>query len=141
MSSHLQVPPLRERPEDIPLLAQHFLWRYATETNKKIDSIQPEAMEAMRRYPWPGNVRELENAIERAVVMGKTGKSSSAICLWPSPWKARPRWKSCPWRRWSASISPGSWPPAGGNLSNVAKILRINRTTLYQKIKKYGLAP
>ena len=69
---YLQVPPLRERQEDIPLLAQHFLWRYATETNKKIDSIQPEAMEAMRRYPWPGNVRELENAIERAVVMGKT---------------------------------------------------------------------
>ena len=68
---HLQVPPLRERPEDIPLLAQHFLRRYATETKKKIDSIHPEAMEAMRRYSWPGNVRELENAIERAVVVGK----------------------------------------------------------------------
>ena len=68
---HLQVPPLRERPEDIPLLAQHFMRRYATETNKKIDSIHPEALEAMRRYPWPGNVRELENAIERAVVVGK----------------------------------------------------------------------
>ena len=68
---HLQVPPLRERPEDIPLLAQHFLRRYATETNKKIDSIHPEALEAMRDYSWPGNVRELENAIERAVVVGK----------------------------------------------------------------------
>ena len=73
---HLEMPPLRERPEDIPLLAQHFLWCYATETNKKIDSIQPEAMEALRRYPWPGNVRELENAIERAVVVGKAGKSN-----------------------------------------------------------------
>ena len=80
---HVQVPPLRERPEDIPLLAQHFLRRYATETNKKVDSILPEAMEAMRRYSWPGNVRELENALERAVVVGKGRQlkpSRPALC-------------------------------------------------------------
>lgn len=65
----IYVPPLRERKEDIPLLAVHFLERYRTEMGKNISYITEEALEAMKAYPWPGNVRELENMIERAVVM------------------------------------------------------------------------
>ncbi|MGO9620688.1 MAG: sigma-54-dependent transcriptional regulator [Desulfobaccales bacterium] len=136
---HLQVPPLRERPEDIPLLAQHFLRRYATETNKKVDSISTEAMEAMRRYSWPGNVRELENALERAVVVGK-GRQLKPTDL-PFVVGAEEEVAGLSLedmeRRYIAQVLAS----AKGHISNAAKILRINRTTLYHKIKKYGLAP
>ena len=138
---HLQVPALRERPEDIPLLAQHFLWRYATETNKKIDSIQPEAMEAMRRYPWPGNVRELENAIERAVVMGKTRQIRLSDLPLAIPLEGAAEMEKMSLEEMERQHIARVLSTGGGNLSNVAKILRINRSTLYQKIKKYGLAP
>ena len=137
---HVQVPPLRERPEDIPLLAQHFLRRYATETNKKVDSILPEAMEAMRRYSWPGNVRELENALERAVVVGK-GRQLKPADL---PFVVGAEEEVVAGlsledmeRRYIAQVLAS----AKGHISNAAKVLRINRTTLYHKIKKYGLAP
>jgi DNA-binding NtrC family response regulator len=136
---HLQVPPLRERPEDIPLLAQYFLRRYATETNKKMDSILPEAMEAMRRYSWPGNVRELENALERAVVVGK-GRQLKPTDL-PFVVGAEEEVAGLSLedveRRYIAQVLAS----AKGHISNAAKVLRINRTTLYHKIKKYGLAP
>ncbi|MHB8067190.1 MAG: sigma-54-dependent transcriptional regulator [Desulfobaccales bacterium] len=138
---HLQVPPLRERPEDIPLLAQHFLRRYATETKKKVDSINQRALEAMEQYSWPGNVRELENAIERAVVVGK----GRQIKLSDLPFSTAPRGMMEGGelsldeleRQHIARILATK----GGNLSNVARVLRINRSTLYEKIKKYGLTP
>jgi DNA-binding NtrC family response regulator len=138
---HLQVPPLRERQEDIPLLARHFLWRYATETNKKIDSIQPEAMEAMRRYSWPGNVRELENAIERAVVMGKSRQIRLIDLPLAIPLEGAAEMEKLSLEEVERQHIARVLATGGGNLSNAAKILRINRSTLYQKIKKYGLAP
>jgi DNA-binding NtrC family response regulator len=138
---HLRVPPLRERPEDIPLLAQHFLWCYATETNKKIDSIHPETMEALRRYPWPGNVRELENVIERAVVVGK----SRQITLNDLPFGIAVG-GAAEMQKWSLEEIERQHIARvlaieAGNLCNVAKVLGIHRSTLYAKIKKYGLTP
>ena len=136
---HLQVPPLRERPEDIPLLARHFLWRFATETNKKIDSIQPEAMEAMRHYPWPGNVRELQNVIERAVVLGKGRQirlSDVPLAILVDGTAEMEKWSLEEVERQHIARVLAA---EDGNLSNVAKILRIHRTTLYEKIKKYDL--
>jgi len=67
----INLPPLRERQEDIPLLAQHFLLTYSRKNNKAIDGFSQEAMDLLLEYPWPGNVRELENIIERAVVLTK----------------------------------------------------------------------
>jgi len=69
----IHLPPLRERREDIPLLARAFLERYAKSMNKPIDGIEPEAMRRLEVYDWPGNVRELENTVERSVAM-ETGK-------------------------------------------------------------------
>jgi two-component system response regulator PilR (NtrC family) len=69
----IPIPPLRERREDVPLLAEHFVRVYASENNKPISGIDPEAMRALLDYEWPGNVRELENAIERAVVLCSGG--------------------------------------------------------------------
>jgi formate hydrogenlyase transcriptional activator len=63
------VPPLRQRPEDIPPLVRHFVRRYARQLRKRIDTIPAEAIEALTRYPWPGNVRQLQNVIERAVIL------------------------------------------------------------------------
>jgi two-component system response regulator HydG len=130
---------LRERLEDIPLLAQHFLRRYATETKKKVDSIHPKALEAMQQYSWPGNVRELENAIERAVVVGK-GRQIKRSDL---PFVAAggvAEWGELSLEELERQHIAHLLATKGGNLSNVAKILRINRSTLYEKIKKYGLS-
>ena len=138
---HLQVPPLRERPDDIPLLAQHFLWRYAVETNKKIDSIQPEAMEVMRRYPYPGNVRELENAIERAVVVGKSRQIQLSDLPFAIAVGDAAEMEKLSLEEMERQHIARVLTIEDGNRSNAAKILRINRSTLYDKIKKYGLAP
>jgi len=66
----LHIPPLRDRLEDVPLLAEYFLHKYCAETGKGISGFSAEAMDRLRRHDWPGNVRELENAVERAVVLG-----------------------------------------------------------------------
>jgi two-component system response regulator PilR (NtrC family) len=68
----VRLPPLRERPDDVPLLAEHFVAKYAAQMKKEITSLSPGALTCLRRYPWPGNVRELENAIERAVALERT---------------------------------------------------------------------
>jgi DNA-binding NtrC family response regulator len=67
---HLDVPPLRERPDDIQLLAEHFLARFRREAARRITGFSGDALAAMTRYAWPGNVRELRNAVERAIVLG-----------------------------------------------------------------------
>ena len=136
---HLQVPPLRERLEDIPLLAQHFLRRYATETKKKIDSIHPKALEAMQRYSWPGNVRELENAIERAVVVGKGRQIKRGDLPFVVPGGAAELGELSLEELERQHIAH-LLATKGSNLSNIARVLRINRSTLYEKIKKYGLS-
>ncbi|HVN76513.1 MAG TPA: sigma-54 dependent transcriptional regulator [Thermoanaerobaculaceae bacterium] len=131
----IELPPLRERPGDVPLLAEHFLQQFATQMNRRISGFTPDAMAALVAYPWPGNVRELANAIERAVVL-------------------------CRGERIEASHFPFAGPPASANLSlsaveeahirqilaacsyNVAQAAReldIDRVTLYNKMKKYGI--
>src|SRR5262249_62388137 len=72
----LRVPPLRERPDDLPLLAQHFLRKYAEESGKVVLGFAPGVLELLALYPWPGNVRELQHVVERAVAL-----SSSAMIL------------------------------------------------------------
>ena len=70
----IDIPPLRNRPEDVPLLAKHFLAEYTRSMNRKPMEFSTSALEALKSYSWPGNVRELQNAIERAVVVGKPPK-------------------------------------------------------------------
>ena len=69
----VSLPPLRRRPEDIPMLVAHFVRRYAEQMHKQIEKITSDAMEALVRYPWPGNIRELQNFIERAVILTNVG--------------------------------------------------------------------
>ncbi|MCK4252316.1 sigma-54-dependent Fis family transcriptional regulator, partial [candidate division WOR-3 bacterium] len=76
----IQIPPLRERKDDIPLLVEHFLSIYTREMNKPVKQINDEVMEKLLAYPWPGNVRELQNVIERAVVLS-SGEEIDIDCL------------------------------------------------------------
>jgi len=134
----IDLPPLRERRSDIPLLAHHFLRRYALQMNKPIHELTPEALDLLVRADWPGNARELANALERAMVVGH-------------PPAIRP--EDLPIR-----LVRGPAPPAGVSLADVerehiarvledtewnithaAQQLGIDRATLYNKIRKYGL--
>ena len=79
----LELPPMRERPEDIPLLVSYFVQKYSQKNNRPIERVSEEAMQIFRRYSWPGNVREIENIIERAVVLAKNAEIQ--ITDLPSP--------------------------------------------------------
>ena len=133
-----EMPPLRDRKEDIPLLAEHFLHRFSQETNKPIDGISREAMDEMMLHEWPGNVRELENAIERAVVVAKGRKvMHQDLPIF------RPEYRVDSPKKSLVEVEKGhilqvlndnQW-----NISKSAAILGIDRSTLYNKIKRYEL--
>ena len=134
----LTMPPLRKRKEDIPLLAEHFLRRFTRETNKSIDRVDRGALDEMMLHEWPGNVRELENAIERAVVVGK-GRHIQAgdlpfvmpdVCRESSGESIQAVEKA----HISKILQANQW-----NVARSAKVLEIDRSTLYSKIKRYDL--
>ena len=98
----IQIPPLRKRREDIPLLVWHFVRQFARRMNKTIQGISSETMEALIRYPWPGNIRELQNVIERSVIVYEKGpvwSSRLGSMANTSPPKRQPRLRS-EGRRW-----------------------------------------
>ncbi|MCP4662921.1 MAG: sigma-54-dependent Fis family transcriptional regulator [bacterium] len=132
------LPPLRERREDIPLLAQHFLDKYSLQMNRPFEQISPEAMDLLVQHPWPGNVRELANAIERAMVIGippSIGASDLPIREQRSMDGATADSLSQMERiHISEILERTEW-----NIRRSAKILGIDRATLYNKIKKYSL--
>jgi transcriptional regulator with PAS, ATPase and Fis domain len=137
----IRIPPLRERPEDIPLLADHFVRKLARQMSRRYESIEPEAMALLRAHPWPGNVRELENAIERAMVVG----SPPAIRAADLPLGSAPA-AGAPIPAGSNSLAAVErahiqrvLEEHGGNVTRAARELEIDRVTLYNKIKKYGL--
>ena len=132
------MPSLKARKEDIPLLAEHFLYRFSQETNKPIDKVSREAMDEMMLYDWPGNVRELENAIERAVVVGKGREMQPEdlpiFCHEPSPAIRNNSLQEVEKAHIQQILKENSW-----NIARSAKILGIDRSTLYSKIKRYEI--
>jgi two-component system nitrogen regulation response regulator NtrX len=147
-----RVPPLRERREDIPLLARHFVEVLSAEHGRRPKSLTPEALDVLARLPWPGNVRELRNIIERLVIMAP-GKQIEARDLPASLLEGLPADVA------SAAASLESAPLAvareeferqfilrryrqcGGNMSRTAEALGVERSNLYRKMKAYGLLP
>ncbi len=148
------VPALRDRRDDIPLLARHFVSQISAEYGKKEKAITAEALAALRLLPWPGNVRELRNTIERLIIMAP-GEVITADQLPDSPLRApaaapgtveaalfegfdslhRAREefeKRYIWRKYQ---------DCGGNMSRTAEVLRVERSNLYRKMKGYGLIP
>ena len=134
----IKMPSLNQRKEDIPLLAEHFLHRFVQETNKTVDKINREAMDEMMIYDWPGNVRELENAIERAVVVGKDRQIMPEhlpiFCHEPLHGPQNNSLKEVEKAHIRQVLADNEW-----NIARCARILDIDRSTLYNKIKRYEL--
>jgi len=139
---NLNVPPLRERKEDIPLLAHHFLTMFSEKNNKQIQGFTPQAMDRMLKYEWPGNIRELMNVVERAVVLSRSQYlDEHNLSLMEKP------------EFYSKEVVPGNTSleevekatvlktleATGGNKSEAARRLGITRRTLHQKLRKYGM--
>ncbi len=146
----LEIPPLRKRRDDIPLLAQHFLERFAAKNRKEIEGFTPRAMDQLVRYDWPGNVRELMNAVERGVVLARSHYLDTAdLRIIPSssqqPFDETPVFNE---RDSSLSLEDVEKEAilralefTSGNKSEAARRLGITRKTLHKKLKKYGVMP
>ena len=142
----LHIPPLRERPEDVPLLAQHFLRLYVARHQRPARGIDPEAMRLLQRHSWPGNVRELEHAIERAVIVA-TGDAVREADLPPSLRQADVRQASgayfIPPNHTLEEIErlaiEQTLERTNGNKRAAASILGVYRPTLYNKLRKHNL--
>ena len=133
------IPPLRERRNDIELLAEYFLKKFTSTMNKKISGFKKETMDFLVNYSWPGNVRELENAVERAVVVCREDKISKGdlpfhIGEINLPDENDKSLSSLEKRHIVKVLTENNW-----NISRSAEILGIDRVTLYNKINKYGL--
>ncbi|RJQ60657.1 MAG: sigma-54-dependent Fis family transcriptional regulator [Desulfobacteraceae bacterium] len=142
----VEIPPLRSRPEDIPLLSELFLKRFVEKNRKMIKGFTPKSVDILMRHDWPGNVRELENVVERAVIMA-TGDR-----ITPEDFPAALTESEAP-ERVDRSGNPSArtlkemeremilrtLAETGGNRTHAAKILGISRRTLQLKIKEYGI--
>jgi len=137
----IELPPLKERLEDVPLLVDHFCHAFNRRFEKQIEGVTNDVMEAFMRYTWPGNVRELEHALERAFIFCQ----SSAIALdhIPSEIKSFSSQNQFPQKRSSVEserilhiLEKTDW-----NRAKTARLLGISRKTLYKKLNKYNLDP
>jgi two-component system response regulator HydG len=147
---NLFVPPLKDRKEDIPLLAQHFLTFFAEKNQKQIKGLTPQAMDRLLKYQWPGNVRELMNAVERAIVLSRSEYLDEKDIQLVTQGEVLNR----------DEITSGHGVPSDlpldevekvtvlnmlestrGNKSEAARRLGITRKTLHKKLKKYGMMP
>jgi two-component system response regulator HydG len=140
----LQLPPLRERMDDVPILAMHFLRKYAAREGNGVTGITEEAMNVLLGYPWPGNVRELENAIERAVVLAQVEQLRPQELPPQVHDRNDDRRPLVPAHLTLEEIEKLAIAQAlrltGGNKSEAAERLGIHRTSLYDKIRRYGIA-
>ena len=139
----IRIPPLRERREDIPLLADHFLERLSHELGKDVGGISQGALKILMDYHWPGNVRELENAVERAMVTCRgpnlteedfsfLQQNSAAGKTWAVP-------AGMTMNEMEKLLITATLQRTGGNIKESASIMGIDRSTLYEKIKKYEI--
>lgn len=136
----VSLPPLRERKEDIPLLADHFLQKYAIQMNREIHGFKPEALQRIMLYEWPGNVRELEHRIEHAVVMAAENYISPED-LFPSRREEPGGFKTIKAAReeFEEEYVRNLLRITKGNVSTAAKLAGHQRIALYNLIKKYGI--
>src|SRR5271155_5599555 len=135
----IHVPPLRERREDIPTLAIHFLRRYASRYRREIDGFDSSALQIMAQYAWPGNVRELEHTLERAVLMCR-GREIQAADLGLN--LQRPQGQNLEelsLEAVEALLIKKALQRCQGNISQAAEVLGLSRGALYRRMEKYGL--
>jgi DNA-binding NtrC family response regulator len=143
----IAIPPLRQRPEDIPAIAAPFLAHYSRKQGKKLDGFSAEASAAMRSYSWPGNVRELRNVIERACLFAQSGPLRPEHLLLPQGGTlagttpaAGELLPPMPLAKAEEMVIRAAMKHAHGNRNTAADTLQIHRTTLYKKLREYGIS-
>ena len=139
------LPPLRDRPDDIPLLVEHFIEKISKENKKDVRGITPEAMQMFMHYRWPGNVRELENVIERVITLMDSDLITEELL--PSYIKGDIAGREVrgqaddtvlPWEEYEKQIIANALRQ-GTSFNGAAKLLRISHKTVAAKARKYGL--
>ncbi|HEY5657394.1 MAG TPA: PEP-CTERM-box response regulator transcription factor [Myxococcota bacterium] len=137
----IEVPPLRERPDDAILLAQHFFDRYRERAERPLLGLAPDAITAVARHPWPGNVRELENRVKRAVALAKGPRATAADLDLAPGGSAEPDEGSlqAAVRAAEHGALTRAWAQAGGNVTLASKLLGVSRPTLYKLLREHGL--
>ncbi len=142
----IALPSLREHPEDIPALAEHFAKRHARNCNRSVSGISDEAMTCLTQYDWPGNIRELENALERAVVIGSADRIliedlpeivvESAKSGASSPAKYHDAVRNL-----KKQLILGALDQAAGNITEAAKLLGVHANYLHRLMRNFELRP
>lgn len=136
----LQVPPLSERMDDIPLLAKHYLNYYSKKYHKNVSTIAQEAMDKLKRYPWPGNIRELQHAIERAVIMTDSSSLQESDFLFSRSMNNMTSTNdTLNLDEVEKTAIVKALSMHGGNISKAADELGLTRASLYRRMEKYGL--
>jgi len=135
----IHLPPLRERREDIPLLATHFLERNRNRYRKQVTAFSPAAMQQMMQYPWPGNVRELEHTVERAVLLCRGEEIEPANLAVASARPSAPSFDNMSIDEVESLLIRKVLRRCDGNISQAADALGLSRAALYRRIEKYGL--
>lgn len=140
----LNIPPLRERREDIPLLVDHFLSYYSRKENKRFETISETILNRLVEYHWPGNIRELQNVIERAVVLGKgpilrladftINPAPSAATAPPQEMESITTLKDMEYKALVRALEQ-----SGGNISKTARLLGVGRDTVYRRLRKHKI--
>lgn len=136
----IRVPSLRERTEDIPLLLDFYLQRYAQKYKRAGIKIDKSVIAKLKKYSWPGNIRELQHAVERAIILNE-GKTIQAVELFITAQGATPRKDTAPLTmdEMEKQFIQQSIDDHDGNVSNTARTLGMTRTALYRRMKKHGL--
>jgi DNA-binding NtrC family response regulator len=135
---HIHLPPLRERREDISLLAQHFLKAHVTRYNKPITGFDEAAIEAMKNYSWPGNVRELDHSVERGVLMTQS-KVVRAPDLGLNAGQSAPRLEDMSLEEVESFLIKKTLARCDGNARKAAEELGLSRSAFYRRLERYGL--
>ena len=141
----IDIPPLRERRQDIPLLVNSFIQKFCKANNKKISVISQGALSKLINYSWPGNVRELENCIERALILSNNGQitemslpknfdDNNLTAVGSNGFSLRDALKDPEREILLKALEENNW-----NRKRTCEVLRINRTTLYNKMKRFGI--
>lgn len=139
---NIHLPPLRDRREDIPLLARHFVERISHEVGKEVTDIADGAMKILLDHTWPGNVRELENSLERAIITCKSGVLIEEDFAFINGRRKEQQWvvpTNLTLQEIELQVIEATLQKTGGNVKETASILGIDRSTLYDRLKKYNL--
>ena len=135
----IHLPPLRDRREDVPLLAAHFLNRYASRYRKQMEGIDPSALQVMLQHPWPGNVRELDHTIERAVLMARGTRIEASDLGLNQARASSQALEDMSLESVESILIRKALTRANGNVSQAAEALGLSRGALYRRMEKYGI--